>query len=79
MHSVPDVCDCHHNHLDHPSTCADAMLVFGFILMYAMSNIFEVVIFILHSFWVPQIFCNASRDCRGAISKYVRQFVARQR
>jgi hypothetical protein len=39
--------------------------------MYVMSHIFEVVVFILYSFWVPQIICNATRDCRGAISTYV--------
>lgn len=42
-------------------------LVFGFLVIYYFNQLFIVFVFILYSFWIPQIFCNATRDSNRSL------------
>lgn len=37
-------------------------------LLYQMRNIISYAVLLLHSFWIPQIYCNFVRDCRKSLS-----------
>jgi len=39
-------------------------VVGGFILIFYMSDLFYIFVFLMHSFWVPQIICNAQKCAR---------------
>lgn len=45
-------------------TCflADGALIFIFVLLYYVSSLFTVFLFLAYSFWVPQIVSNVRRD-----------------
>jgi hypothetical protein len=38
------------------------------ILMYQLSHMFAYIVFALYSFWIPQIYCNFSRDSKKSVS-----------
>jgi len=42
-------------------------LLGGFVLVYYISGLFQVFVFILGSFFIPQIICNATRDSNKAL------------
>eukprot|EP01102_Stenamoeba_stenopodia_P007564 TRINITY_DN2120_c0_g1_i1.p1 TRINITY_DN2120_c0_g1~~TRINITY_DN2120_c0_g1_i1.p1 ORF type:complete len:591 (-),score=58.73 TRINITY_DN2120_c0_g1_i1:77-1849(-) len=44
-----------------------ASLMGGFLLLYFLSGLFHVFVFLYYSFWWPQIYCNATRDCKGGL------------
>mmetsp|Transcript_19491 Transcript_19491/g.74795 ORF Transcript_19491/g.74795 Transcript_19491/m.74795 type:complete len:559 (+) Transcript_19491:123-1799(+) len=47
-------------------------LIGGFLLLYSLGGMVSLFVFVLYSFWVPQIYCNASRGVRYAVKpKYL--------
>eukprot|EP01095_Lingulamoeba_sp_RSL-Kostka_P017030 TRINITY_DN8625_c0_g1_i1.p1 TRINITY_DN8625_c0_g1~~TRINITY_DN8625_c0_g1_i1.p1 ORF type:complete len:579 (+),score=71.93 TRINITY_DN8625_c0_g1_i1:256-1737(+) len=45
-----------------------ASLIFGFIFLYTFSDYFKYFVFLLYSFWIPQIYCNVTRDTTASLS-----------
>ena len=45
-------------------------MIGGFILIFYMSHLFYIFIFVMHSFWVPQIICNAQKCSRRPVLWY---------
>jgi len=42
-------------------------VVGGFVLIFYMSSLFYIFIFVMYSFWVPQIICNAQKCARRPV------------
>lgn len=48
------------------------LLVGGFLILYYFSELFIVFVFLIYSFWIPQIYCNVTRDSNRAFTlKYI--------
>lgn len=46
------------------STFADGILLGGILLMYEFHSYLRPIIFLMYSFWIPQIITNVVRDSR---------------
>eukprot|EP00003_Mantamonas_plastica_P012171 TRINITY_DN2212_c2_g1_i4.p1 TRINITY_DN2212_c2_g1~~TRINITY_DN2212_c2_g1_i4.p1 ORF type:complete len:356 (+),score=97.75 TRINITY_DN2212_c2_g1_i4:101-1168(+) len=42
----------------------------GILLVYQLKNMFYVFVFLLYSFWIPQIYCSARRDTKHPFKLY---------
>lgn len=49
---------------------ADGILLGGIFILYEMQNFLRPVLFILYSFWIPQIISNVIRDTRKPLHPY---------
>ena len=43
----------------------------GFTILYILEHAVLVLVFVLYSFWIPQIFCTAYQDSKPPLTKYI--------
>jgi hypothetical protein len=47
----------------------DSVLMVGFMIIYAIGSYFPIFVFVLYSYWLPQIICNTLRGTAEAFQK----------
>lgn len=45
----------------------DGLLLIGMFVIYHLTFLFVYIVFIMYSFWIPQIYCNATRNSRKSL------------
>jgi len=47
------------------------MLTGGLLILYLLSDFSKIYLTIIFSFWIPQIYCNITRECVKPLLPYV--------